>query len=251
MMLFSTMADVEPIYLHNPPQTRQETDKIWEAATRCGTFALLVFAVVSLAANTILPVFIVPSVSNPNSPIKNRLSFLQIPGLTIRRIWIMSHGIFALAMFSTFFVTTVWGATAVVAACGIPWAITLWAPFALLSTEISKRDALKRGLMRDESPQRVPSVSTLRENEEYEDQAGIILGLHNVSIAAPQIIATVLSSFLFKLLQKPRGEQGDTSLAWVMRFGGVCACAAIFMTMRLAEDNEDGIVFVDSSDDEV
>lgn len=225
---------------------------MWEDATRAGTFALLLFALVSLISNTILPLFIAPTFGTlaNNTSHKNRLSFLQIPGLTIRRLWIMSHAIFATAMMCTFFVKNVWGATAIVASCGVPWAITLWAPFALLSGEISKRDALKRGLMRDESPARVPSISTLRDNEEYEDQAGIILGLHNVSIAAPQVIATVLSSILFKLLQKPRGEQGDTSLGWVLRFGGLTACGAIFMTARLGEETDEGLVIVESDDED-
>jgi len=151
-------------------------------------------------------------------------------------------------MWSTFFVTNTYGATALIALCGIPWAVTLWAPFALISSDISKRDAIKRGFLRSATPSIRSGVNL--ENEDYVDQAGIILGLHNFSIAAPQVIATVMSSIIFKFLQKPRGSTGDTSMAWVMRFGGLAAVLAAVMTLRLDEDVDEGLEFVDSSDEE-
>lgn len=64
----------------------------------------------------------------------------------------------------------------------------------------------------------------------------MILGLHNVAIASPQIIATLVSSAIFKLAQKERGVPGDDSVGWVLRFGGVAALVAAFMTMRVGEE---------------
>jgi len=48
----------------------------------------------------------------------------------------------------------------------------------------------------------------------------VILGIHNMAIAVPQILATVGSSIIFKFLQKPRGTPGDHSMAVVMALGG-------------------------------
>lgn len=73
-----------------------------------------------------------------------------------------------------------------------------------------------------------------------EDQAGVILGLHNVAIASPQIIATLVSSAIFRAAQKPRGTAGDNSVAWVLRFGGCAALVAAYMTSRLAEERDEG-----------
>lgn len=146
-----------------------------------------------------------------------------------------------------------WGATALIAACGIPWAVTLWAPFALISSDISKRDAIKRGVLRSATPSIRSGVNgdyEAGEREDYVDQAGIILGLHNFAVAAPQVIATVLSSIIFRLLQKPRGAEGDESMAWVMRFGGLAAVLAAVMTLRLAEEVDEGLEFVDSEEEE-
>ena len=233
---------VAPIYQHEPPQTPEEEQRLWEEATRAGTFALLLFAIVSLTANALLPFFVAPPQFMAQKPEKHWYSFLQISRLTMRRLWILSHFVFAISMAGTFWVRSVKGATAVVALCGIPWAVTLWAPFALISSEISKRDAVKRGIMRDESTNRLTTAS---ENEEYDDQAGIVLGLHNVAIAAPQVIATVASSFMFKLLQKDRGSSDDNSLAWVLRGGGLMALIAVLVTKRLEEDFMQSFVYVE------
>ena len=64
------------------------------------------------------------------------------------------------------------------------------------------------------------------------------MGLHNVAIAAPQIIATLVSSAIFKAVQKPRGSAGDDSVGWVLRFGGLAALIAAYMTSRIGEEEE-------------
>ncbi|KAF2004389.1 hypothetical protein P154DRAFT_519261 [Amniculicola lignicola CBS 123094] len=166
------------------------------------------------------------------------LGMLQIKSLTLRRSWLLSHLIFAGLMALTFLVRGPLTATILVAFIGVPWALTNWAPFALISSEISKRDAIQRGLVRPTS--RDSQLVADREDEASDgtDQAGVILGIHNVAIAAPQVIATLVSSVIFRALQKPRGTPGDNSVAWVLRFGGLCALAAAYMTTRVKEEKE-------------
>lgn len=113
---------------------------------------------------------------------------------------------------------------------GIPWAITSWAPWAFIAEEIGQEDT-------EQSPQ---SSSHDEESTEGGDtgiagQAGIVLGLHNVFISLPQIVSSLFSSAVFKLLQKPRGEPWDESVAWVMRFGGCVALVAGYLTIALRE----------------
>ena len=151
----------------------------------------------------------------------------------------LSHILFALCMASTFFIRTSLQATILTAFVGIPWALTLWAPFALISAEISKRDseARKRGSA-DRRRHVVDSHNDMTGNQE--DQAGVILGLHNVAVAAPQIVATLVSSAIFKMAQKPRGEPYDWSVAWVLRFGGLAALVAAYFTWRVHEEADVG-----------
>lgn len=63
-----------------------------------------------------------------------------------------------------------------------------------------------------------------------------MLGIHNVAIAAPQVIATLVSSAIFRALQKPRGSTGDDSVAWVLRFGGLATVVAAWLTLRIEEE---------------
>lgn len=264
----------EPIFEANPNMTEDEIDKTFEDATRMGTLALFIFALTTFAASVFLPFIVQPTFKTPPTPPRTPmaattprsttgsdyfslnhsrspkpslskrfyawLGFLQVPGLTLRRAWMLSHFMFAGLMWMTLFVRTTLTATILVALVGIPWALTQWAPFALISSEISKRDAIKRGILRPVS--RDGALVAAGEDEastEGADQAGVVLGIHNVAISAPQCIATLMSSAIFKALQKPRGTPGDVSVEWVLRFGGLCAIAAAFMTRRVHDEGED------------
>jgi len=177
---------------------------------------------------------------------------LRIPGLTLRRTWLLSHILFALCMMSTFFITSPQVATAVLGLVGVSWAVTLWAPFALISAEVAQSVAAQR-MSRFDSPEVHPNGGDNDDDDDNEDEevdiesipkladgpatgeAGIVLGLHNVAISIPQIFSTLVSSLIFKALQKPRSEPWDDSVGWVMRFGGVAALIAAVLTTSLEE----------------
>lgn len=121
-----------------------------------------------------------------------------------------------------------------VALAGISWSLTLWAPFALISAEISKRDEERR-LKHRKKLLSGDADGFYDEHDREEDRAGIILGLHNVAVSAPQVIATLVSSAVFKALQKPRNVPGDVSVAWTLRLGGIAVLVAAFLTWRMRE----------------
>lgn len=266
--------EVNPYFAAHPNLSDDEIDSAWEKATRIATFALLIFAIVSFLGNTFLPFLVIPTYrpsttisrvqsfhsarsphrhnapTTPTTPgamsasmtsffpstpspdshsrLTRLLSACQIPGLTLRRAWLLSHLLFAFAMCLTFLITSPTGATVLVAIVGVAWSLTQWAPFGLISAEISKRDALARSKRSGRGELAAAAAAA-------EDQAGIILGLHNVAMSAPQIISTLVSSAIFKAVQKDRGQAGDQSVAWVLRFGGVAALVAAYMTSRIEE----------------
>ncbi|CEP24182.1 General alpha-glucoside permease [Cyberlindnera jadinii] len=76
--------------------------------------------------------------------------------------------------------------------------------------------------------------------QNYEHEAGIILGIHNFFVAAPQVISSLFSSFLFHLLSKDTqdGAVYDSSLGWVFRFGGVATFGALWFSLKLKTDRE-------------
>ncbi|KAJ5183088.1 hypothetical protein N7492_000704 [Penicillium capsulatum] len=309
-----------PIFADHPDLPKDQVDRTWEDATRIGTFALLIYAVISFLANIILPLFVVPTYSavpvstarrqdgddstsedgkvaparrlsissiptgTASEPLLDAetgkstgedgeptwLSCLQIPGLTLRRTWILSHGLFAICMFSTFFVSHYPAGSVLVGLVGICWAVALWAPFALISAEVSRINLERRlhrrgGASAGAEPGSAPGQNTssssyapvsshdhddadsvdengieegrakVIDEDENTAEAGIILGLHNVAISFPQIFSSLMCSAIFKIAQKPRGEPWDDSVGWVMRFGGCAALVAVWLTMRLAE----------------
>lgn len=265
-----------------PELSDSEIEALWAKATRIGTLALLVYAIVSFSANIFLPFIIQPTYKplpsddeyaalRPNSPLGTRhrqssfgevlhaeeaglsvflpidsrdyklkhdspniisraLLRLQVPGLTLRRMWFLSQLLFAICMFSTFFIHTPVAAIVMTALVGISWSLTLWAPFALISAEVARREEASRKKRRQQ-----PSTNEQAKDEEESDQAGVILGLHNVAVSSPQILATLVSSVIFHYLQTPRNVPGDTSVGWTLRLGGVAALAAASVTYRLGE----------------
>lgn len=50
------------------------------------------------------------------------------------------------------------------------------------------------------------------------------------------MLASLASSAIFRAAQKPRGTAGDDSVGWVLRFGGVAALIAAYMTYRVGEE---------------
>ena len=173
--------------------------------------------------------------------VKKTHSFLdriQIPGLTLRRAWLLSQLLFSACTFSTFFISTPQAATVMTALIGITWSLTLWAPFALISAEISRRTEKKRRRER----QRLTNGSDEddeAEEDEATDQAGIILGIHNVAVSSPQVLATLICSIVFKVLQKPRNVPGDVSVGWTLRIGGVATLISAFITWRMKEAGDE------------
>lgn len=302
----------EPYFTENPNMTDEQINDIWEKGTRIGTLALLVFAVVTFMSSVFLPLIIPPtytpaashltqstplssspgatrnpdyftspkpSASTHSRPSRLRhllsASHLQISTLTLRRAWILSHVVFFILTWLTLFVRTPFAGTILVGLIGVPWALTNWAPFALIAAEISRRDVAKRGVRRSSatvapiatsaplsagpstaiSHHPMSSSSTTDLEGAFHDpvspssqlppmahaddttsQAGILLGIHNVAISAPQVVATLVSSVMFRALQKPRGTPGDDSVGWVLRFGGCCALVAAWVCRRVEEN---------------
>ncbi|KAL9099687.1 MAG: hypothetical protein Q9163_004847 [Psora crenata] len=254
---------LDPYFAEHPNLTADEIEDAWEDATRYATFALFIFAITSFLVNIIMPFLVKPTYgvsptsstpssslspyiinprtdgrkATPPTTLHTRLNYIlslpQIKWLTLRRAWLLSHLMFAFCMASTFLIHNPTAATVLTAFVGIPWALSLWAPFALVSAEISKRDtqARRNATGREETA----GEGVVHEKAE---QAGVILGLHNVAVSAPQMVATLVSGVIFKLAQKPRGAPYDNSTAWVLRSGGVSALAAAYFTYRVNEEGD-------------
>ncbi|CAF9932043.1 hypothetical protein IMSHALPRED_008774 [Imshaugia aleurites] len=194
-------------------------NSIAEDAIRYGTFASFLFSIVAFATNLLLPLLL--EVSN-----KPGLTAKKLPArFGISQAWTCAHIFFALAMFATIMVTTQAAASLLVASVGLSWALTHWAPFAIIGNELGNELAARQSFSTSTNGFAEDEVS----NVNVEVQAGAIMGLHNVAISAPQIIAALACSAIF-WLAKSLGSQDGTG--WVLRAGGFAALCAAYLTSR-------------------
>jgi len=166
-----------------PPPNRHEEDRMWDNATRIASFALLLESFISLIANFFLPLLL--------------KGHFAVPGMTLRRFWIASHLWFAALMWSTFFISTVEAAVAMVACAGISWALTLWAPFALIAQcvshihDISRRESLASS--RSGTPDLRPVDSSYGSVRQNSDRVAPHTGISITEERRPSISTPVLA----------------------------------------------------------
>ena len=212
-----------------------------EAANHRGSLGLLIYSLANMATTIIAPVLIDHSTHILSSIFKLRpTSFLvkqfgtSFSGL--RASWMFSELLFGLCMFSTFFVSSVNGTIILVGVVGVSAALSQQVvPFTLISIILSHSRQVT-------DPESGDSSDT-ETNRQYESRPGIVIGLHNVAIAVPQLLASLASSLIFHM--NNGGSQGSdaddgniavgyaTGTAWVMRTGGVAALLAAYMATRI------------------
>lgn len=268
-MLFYTTTYVGEMYVRkqlderpadSPPLSDDEWDLLWEDGTRKGTQALVVYSVTSLIANFLFPYIAEASyLSDQDMETMNNLkhnvrgdtmmgkisyykelllSKIQVKGLTVAKVWTYCHLLFILLMITTFWINNATAATIFVAMLGIVWACALWAPFTLISEEVSRIKVKKTKALQSE-------MSSNKRYLTYEHEAGVVLGVMNVFISSPQVISSLFSSLLFKIFSTSSNHDtsdGD-SIGWVFRFGGVATLFAFYLSLFVktpeALDKED------------
>lgn len=242
-MLFYGSTYVGTLYkLENPDDGNSE------AAVRRGSTALLLHAIVSLVAN-----FLLPYLLTVRLPVDAALysRFLHRYLTTVNGLWITGHVIFLTAMVSTFFISTCNQATAFITILGIPWAIALWSPFVIISEEVSRIKAKKvckaSASIYEYDLQPQAAQQPLKQRfETFEHESGIILGVHNMFVALPQMISSLMASILFKIFDSNnRDDSGAYSLGWVYRFGGLATVVALYLSFQLKDRRH-----LDAIDDE-
>ncbi|KIX02895.1 uncharacterized protein Z518_08838 [Rhinocladiella mackenziei CBS 650.93] len=240
---------------HPPPEpgSKDEHDALGNIG-RLGSFSLVIFSLVTFCSSVVLP-YIIRSVEaeeekftprpHPSLP-KPAQSFLVKlynlrPDLT--SAWMVSNLLFAQITIGAPLIRSLVAATAMVGSCGVPWAISCWAPFGLLGIEINKQSSSGHTYVRGSI---VPGYTTIRGSMEEEDGdvemeearrgprlisesvlmlnhrdgqdehsstgelAGIYLGVLNVYTTLPQFVGTMLSWIVFSILEPDKNDHlGD------------------------------------------
>ncbi|PQE10818.1 sucrose transporter protein [Rutstroemia sp. NJR-2017a BBW] len=188
---------------------------------RHATFIMILFATVSLLTSLTLP-HLTESVSASTTKTKPRSRF-RIPGFTLPLTWTLSHILSSILIFCTLLSKSFLPTSILVSLLGISWAVTQWIPLALINLEIANSQSATSS----KSRQRTRNAP---DGEEL--QAGTILGLYNISIATPQIVAAVQGSAVFWMLGRV-GVMGGEAMGWVIRLGSLAALVAAVGCERL------------------
>ncbi|KAJ2063464.1 hypothetical protein GGI17_001680 [Coemansia sp. S146] len=94
-----------------------------DRATRAGSFALFLYAVASLLCSMALPVFVVDG--------------SERRGISLCRMWRVSLVAMGITLLMTWVVDGVVSATVLIVAMAFPWALAMWAPFALVGEYVA------------------------------------------------------------------------------------------------------------------
>lgn len=232
---------VSDIYFVSNPM---EDPDSWARGTRAGSFALLCYAVVSVVAGIILPWLTETE---------------HFKGITVKNVYTASIVLFSVSLLLTFFVETVLQATIIVAIIGIPWAVVLWVPFALVGEYISyeadkleeakeaatklKNGQSKYGATQGEAVDGPVSLEANEDDDDDDLDAGLLLGVHNMYIVFPQFAVAIIAAVIFKVVAavedptKPTNPAPaqDSGVAWVLRFGGIMGLFAAILSRRIIE----------------
>ncbi|GAB7355659.1 hypothetical protein MBLNU459_g6371t1 [Dothideomycetes sp. NU459] len=176
--------------------------------TRMGAFAMLLSAIVALTAN-----FLFPSIHNLLAS-----SYFPREVTNVGHAWALSQVHFSMLMFSTLFIQTHVGGIIVVALAGISWAMTLWAPYALVGAEIAAENEKLHGL------------DMFDDYVKEDSHAGSYMSLHNAAISIPQIIAAFVCYGVFWI---GRVTDGRADMTWAFAVGGLASLAAAWASLGL------------------
>lgn len=222
---------------------------------RLGSLSLVIMSIIQLSASVLLPKLVESpgegprrSFSVPRPPrglprtLERGLSQLLRLQPNMVTTWMIGELIFAAVMVCAPLVRSLRFAMTLVAAAGIPWCISCWAPFAEMGVEINKLTGAPgepvtamatdgyRAVRPDDIVdmdnseiemkvlhRRSPSAGLLRRDSapiEHEaaptgDLAGIYVGVLNVYSTLPQFVGTFISWVVFSILEPGNDDVSD------------------------------------------
>ncbi|KAJ5197911.1 uncharacterized protein N7498_007028 [Penicillium cinerascens] len=234
------------------------TDMLGEVG-RVGSLSLTVFSAITVLSSVLLPFCVQPPdtkrtrfTPRPPPGVAAALKAMTAVRPDLQTAWLISQIMFAATMIFAPLAHSRGFATFLVAVCGVPWAISGWAPFAFMGVEINKltmnnNSGGAAGLTTRSGVTMITSASirnsaadteleVLRLNHrdsdgddtDEEDQAsnipstgelaGIYLGVLNVYTTLPQFVGTFISWIVFTLLEpgaEPSEESDASDTQWM------------------------------------
>ena len=241
-LFYSTTWVGEVYFRYNSENNARESSDTLGDVGRIGSLSMVVFSIITFLGSVALPWVVKSPESVSSRPFTPRpppslgpfVSVFQTRKPDLLTAWQWSHLLFAGAMCLAPFVKSLRMATVIVSSCGIPWALTCWAPFAFIGIEINRLTAPTTMLANGSTYRHVsnpsipedmippaPSPTLLRLNHldrDLEDDlsphdnstgetAGIYLGILNLFTTLPQFVGTFISMIVFSILEPGKSPE--------------------------------------------
>ncbi|KAF7292526.1 hypothetical protein MKEN_01477000 [Mycena kentingensis (nom. inval.)] len=205
---------------------------------RLGSRGLFFSAILSLLTNIFIPYV----TRTANTPSGQRF---KVPLTTV---WAYSHLVFGACMLGTFFVTSVNGAIFTISITGIPWAVAQWAPYSLLGEAILTSTKPTTTTTVEANPLLERPVKDVEHGAaaklDIGNQAGLIIGIHNIYSVIPQFIVTILCAVVFAIFEGPdssasvaaAAQSRPNSVVYIFRLGALWSFIAFKICRRLGRE---------------
>ncbi|KAL4926953.1 putative sucrose transporter [Aspergillus undulatus] len=251
-LFYSTTWVGETYFRYEVPKDASRPADMLGEVGRVGSLSLVVFSSITFISSVLLPFCVQP----PDTK-RPRFTPRPPPGMAailgkfnrirpdLQMTWLISHIVFAVTMILAPLARSRAFATFLVAICGIPWAVSCWAPFAFMGVEInrlamnaSQASRLSGVTMITSSTVRSGAygdlnatdseMDVLRLNHHDPDSdsdaedgisnipstgelAGIYLGVLNVYTTLPQFVGTFISWIVFSILEPGSTKRDDSA----------------------------------------
>ncbi|KKK12080.1 hypothetical protein P175DRAFT_094859 [Aspergillus ochraceoroseus IBT 24754] len=232
-----------------PKDATRPTDMLGEVG-RVGSLSLVVFSSITFLSSVLLPFCVQPPdtkrprfTPRPPPGVAALLGKITRVRPDLQLTWLISHVMFAATMIFAPLARSRAFATFLVALCGIPWAVSCWAPFAFMGVEINRlalgpsqasrlsgvtmitSSSARSGAYSDRNQDTEMDVLRLNHHDPDSDSdtedgisnlpstgelAGIYLGVLNVYTTLPQFVGTFISWIVFSILEPGSTKRDDS-----------------------------------------
>lgn len=257
-LFYSTTWVGETYFRYEVPKDADRPADMLGEVGRVGSLSLVVFSSITFISSVLLPFCVQPPDSKrpkftPRPPPGVAALLKKITRIRpdLQTTWLISHVMFAATMVFAPFARSRAVATFLVAICGIPWAVSCWAPFAFMGVEINRlamdptqasrlsgvtmitSSTIGSGAYGDSSAN-ASEMDVLRLNHHDPDSdsdaedgfsnlpstgelAGIYLGVLNVYTTLPQFMGTFISWIVFSILEpgSTKRDDSDSDSTWM------------------------------------
>lgn len=262
-LIYSSTWVGETYFRYDVPEDAKNGSDALGDMGRIGSMALTVYSLVTFLSAWILPLLIkAPDEESfthrPPASIAPWIEKFNKVKPDLLTAWFCSHLVYSVAMLFAPFASSFRFATVIVAICGLPWTIAMWAPATFMGVEVNKLNGEPvngsyRRLSVSSSIEMTDRTAAQHHSSEPSsasntgELSGVYFGILNIYTTLPQFISTFMSTVIFAVLEPGKspelatdahpsehnGTDGPNAIAVCLFIGALSTLGAAYATRKL------------------